>query len=200
MNKQAFLCTLRAKLSGLPQKDAEERLNFYSEMIDDRVEEGYTEAQAISEIGSVDQIAAQIISDIPLLKIAKKKIKPKRRLKALEIVLLAIGSPIWLSLGIAALAVILSLYISFWAIIVSLWAIFVSLAACAVCGILAGIAFASGGTKLPGIAIACAGIVSAGLTVFLFFGCKAATKGALTLAKKTMLGIKKRMMKKENVS
>ncbi len=43
MNKQAFLTQLRKGLSGLPQEDIEERLAFYSEMIDDRIEEGLSE-------------------------------------------------------------------------------------------------------------------------------------------------------------
>ena len=39
MNKQEFLAELRKRLSGLPQADIEERIVFYSEMIDDRTEE-----------------------------------------------------------------------------------------------------------------------------------------------------------------
>lgn len=40
MSKQEFLAELRKALSGLPQGDIEDRLTFYSEMIDDRMEEG----------------------------------------------------------------------------------------------------------------------------------------------------------------
>ena len=43
MDKQAFLNRLREGLNGLPQDDIAERLNFYSEMIDDRVENGMSE-------------------------------------------------------------------------------------------------------------------------------------------------------------
>lgn len=98
MDKQEFLSKLRAKLSGLPQKDLEERLSFYSEMIDDRIEEGLSEETAVKELGTVDEVAGQIIADIPLSKLVKERIKPKRALNVWEIVLLAIGSPIWLSL------------------------------------------------------------------------------------------------------
>ena len=38
MCKQDFLDELRAKLIGLPKQELEERLTFYSEMIDDRME------------------------------------------------------------------------------------------------------------------------------------------------------------------
>ena len=49
--------------------------------------------------------------------------RPKRRLQAWEIVLLALGLPVWLSLGLAALAVVLSLYVVVWSLDVSLWAV-----------------------------------------------------------------------------
>ena len=131
MNKQEFLKELRGRLAGLPEEDIDERLTFYGEMIEDRMEEGLSEAEAVSAIGSVDEIVTQTIADIPLAKIAKERIKPKRRLKAWEIVLLTVGSPIWFSLGIAAVSVVFALYVSLWAVIISLWAVFGSLTLCA---------------------------------------------------------------------
>lgn len=94
MDKQAFLTALRSGLSGLPQDDIEERLTFYGEMIDDRMEEGLSEEEAVAAIGEVSEIARQAVADTPLAKIAKERIRPKRRLKTWEIVLLALGSPI----------------------------------------------------------------------------------------------------------
>ncbi len=197
MTKLKFLLSLHDRLSGLPQYELEERLNFYSEMIEDRMEEGLPEEEAVSAIGSVDDIAEQIIADIPLVKIAKEKIKPKRRLSAWEIVLLALGSPIWLSLLIAAFAVVLSLYVSLWSVIISLWAVFASVIGCALCGIAVGIGFAVGGDPIAGGAMIGAGLVCAGLSIFIFFGCKAATKGILLLTKKLALAIKNLFIKKE---
>ncbi len=197
MSKQEFLTRLRKGLSGLPQADIEERIAFYSEMIDDHMEEGLSEEEAVSAAGTVDEIVAQAVAETPLAKIAKERIRSKRRLSAGEIVLLALGSPIWLSLAIAAFAVILSLYISLWAVIVSLWAVFVSLAAGSACGVLSCIIFAIGGNAVSGIAMLAAGIICAGLTVFSFYGCKAATKGILILTKKTAMGIKNCFIKKE---
>lgn len=197
MNKQQFLSQLRKGLSGLPQRDKEERLTFYSEMIDDRIEEGLSEEEAVSEVGTVDEIVAQTITDIPFTKIAKEIIKPKRSLKAWEIVLLALGCPIWLSLGIAAVAVILSIYVSLWAVIISLWAVFGSIIGCAFGGIAAGIGFSCNGNVFTGIAMSGAGVVCAGLSVFMFYGCKAATKGIIILTKKFALWIKSCFIKKE---
>lgn len=97
MNKQEFLAELRKGLHGLPQNDIEERLTFYNEMIDDRMEEGLTEDAAVSEIGTVNEVISQIVTETPLSKIVKEKVRPKRTLRVWEIVLLALGSPIWLS-------------------------------------------------------------------------------------------------------
>lgn len=189
MTKQEFLARLRKGLSELPREDMEERLTFYSEMIEDRKEEGLSEEEAVSAVGTIDEIVSQVVAEIPLPKIAKERIKP-RRLSAGEIVLLALGSPIWLSLSVAAFAVILSLYISLWAVLISLWAVFVSLAACSVAGILACAVFAVDGNGAPGIAMLAAGVVCAGLSIFMFYGCKAATTGTFMLTKKIALWIK----------
>ena len=211
MTKSEFLGALRLRLSGLPQSDVEERLLFYSEMIDDCIEDGTDEEEAVHAIGSVEDIAAQIIADVPLTRIAKERIKPKRRLRAWEIVLLAVGSPIWLSLGIAAFTVILALYVVLWSLIISLWAVFASLVACAlgltVAGIamiggpyvFAGVIMASESHVFSGIALIGVGLVCAGLGIFLFFGCHAATKGAVLLTKKIALGIKKAFVGKEKI-
>ena len=46
MTKLKFLFELRDRLEGLPYDEVEERLNFYSEMIEDRMEEGLSEEEA----------------------------------------------------------------------------------------------------------------------------------------------------------
>ena len=141
MSKQDFLAQLRKGLSGLPKDDIEERLTFYSEMIEDQMEEGLSEEVAVSAVGSVEEIVKQVVAETPLTKIAKERMKPKRHLRVGEIVLLVLGSPIWLSLAIAAFAVVLSLYISLWAVIISLWAVFFSFAVCFVGGISSCVVF-----------------------------------------------------------
>ena len=197
MNKQEFLTQLRKGLCGLPQDDIEERLTFYSEMIDDRMEEGFLEEDAICALGNVDEIISHIISDISFTKLLKEKINPKRAFRVWEIALLILGSPIWLSLLIAAFAVIISFYVVIWSVIVSLWAVFSSLIGCAFSGIVAGIGFTCRGHVLSGIAMVGAGIICAGISIFMFYGCKAVTKGILILTKKIAVWIKNCFIKKE---
>lgn len=197
MNKQEFLVQLRKGLSGLPQADVDERLTFYSEMIEDRMEEGLPEEAAVLAVGPVGEIVAQAVAETPLAKIAKERIGRRKQMNAWEIVLLVLGSPVWLSLGVAVFAVLLSLYISLWAVIVSLWAVFASIAACCIGGVLAGAVFFMGGESAAGLAVLAAGLVCAGLAVFAFYGCKAATVGAMTLTGKAAVWIKNCFIKKE---
>ncbi len=197
MNKQEFLMRLRCGLSCLPEKDREERITFYSEMIDDIVEEGVSEDEAVSSLGSVDEVISQIIADVPLSKIVKENVKPKRQMKTWEIGLLVFGAPLWVPFLIAALAVIFSLYIVIWSVIVSVWAVFVSLCACVIGVLTASVMCFAFNSTAVGIAVIGVGIALAGLSVFAFFGCKIATKGILILTKKTMLALKKSFLKKE---
>ena len=197
MNKQAFLIKLRKGLSGLPKDDIEEHISFYCEMIDDRMEDGIPEETAVCEIGTVDEIVSHIIADIPLTKLVKEKIMPKKKLRLWEIIFLALGSPIWLSLLIAAFAVILSFYVVLWSVIIVLWAVFISSAACGLAGIVSGIYFAIGSNSLTGIATIGMGIICVGLSIFVFFGCKIITKVFLALTKKLISRIKKCFIKKE---
>lgn len=197
MTKLEFLSALREKLSGLPASDIEERLEFYGEVIEDRIEEGLSEDLAVAQTGDPNEIAAQIIYDTPFAKIVKEKIRPKRKLSGFEVVLLILGSPIWLSLLICAFAVVLSIYICLWAVIVSLWAVFASFAGSAFGGMAAGVYFAVSGNAFSGLALIGAGLILAGLSVFTFYGCKAATKGVALLTKKIALWIKSYFVKKE---
>ena len=192
MTKINFILSLHEMLYDLPRKDVEERLGFYSEMIEDRMEDGLAEEEAVAAIGTIEEIAAQIREDIsPDIPTEVKPITTKRRLKAWEIVLLAVGSPVWLSLLIAAVAVVIALYASLWAVLISFWAVFASFAGCAAGCIAGGVVFIVNGNILQGIATIGMGFICAGLSILCFFGCKAAIKGVLILTKKFAMRLKK---------
>ena len=191
MNKTKFVLSLTEKLNGLPFEEIEDRINFYLESIDDRMEEGLSEEEAVAAMGSMDDIAAEIISDIPLARLVAEKVKPKRRLRAWEIVLLCVGAPLWLSLLVAAFAVVLAVYASLWSVIVALWASEVAFWGTVIGATTVGIALLSIGDAAQGLFLLGSGAVLAGCSVLLFFGCKAATRGMLLLTKKLALAIKK---------
>lgn len=197
MTKKEFLYELKKGLRGLPEDDIVRSIEFYSEMIDDRIEEGKTEEEAVAEIGTVKEAVSQILAEIPITKLIKEKVKKRRRLGAFEIVLLVLGSPIWLSLLIAAFAVVLSLYAVIWSVVISFWAVFASLSGSILGGIASGIIFICTDNLFTGLAMFAASLVLAGLSIFCFFGCKAATKGIVILTKKIALAIKNCFVKKE---
>ena len=197
MGKQEFLFRLREGLSGLPQADIEERLAFYDEMIDDRMEEGLSEEEAVAGLGPIEEIVAQVLAETPLTRLVRERIKPTRRIRAWEIILLVLGFPLWFPLLIAAFAVVFSVYIAIWAVIISLWAVDLSLAAACLGCAAGGVLLLVGTGLTPGLLLISGALVLAGLSVFLFFGCKAVSKGALILGKKIALGIKSLFLRKE---
>ncbi len=124
----------------------------------------------------------------------------KKEFQPWEIVLLVLGSPVWLSLAVAAAAILFAVYISLWAVVISLWAVFGSVIGCSAGGILAGIVFACSKNALTGWAVMGAGILCMGLSVFCFFGCKAATRGLLWMTKKSAGWLKRCFVKKEETA
>ena len=196
MTKQEFIYRLKTNLSSLPEKDIEDQLNFYIEMIDDRIEEGLDEEEAVSQIGDIDKITDEIYNNISLFKIAKEKLKPERKIKTWELILIIVGSPIWLSLLIAMFAVILSLYIVLWALIIVCWALFVSFAASSIGAIILGLIYTIMYQNPEYLIFISAGLVLIGLSILTFYGSICATKGLIKLSKKIPLLIKKAFMKK----
>ena len=197
MNKQEFLTSLRSALSGLPKADIEERIAFYGEMIDDRIEEGMSEEEAVAAIGTVDEIRKQTLKDIPLQKLVIEKVKPKRALRAWEIVLIALGFPVWFPLLMAAGSICLSVYLVFWTLIIALWAIEISLVGAVFSAIALAAVHTVQGSGLSALMSLGAAIFIAGLTIFAFYGCIAASKRIIKLTKKIGVGIKSLFVAKE---
>lgn len=182
MTKREFLDELAAKLKHLPEEEREARVAFCGEMIDDRMEEGLSEAEAVEVICRDEGLAAPEDEAMP---------SPKKT-KAWEKVLIIGGFPLWLSLLLAAVSVVLSLYVVLWAVVVSLWAAFGALVGCAFGGIAGGVGFAIGGFGTAGLAAVGAGLVLAGLSILLFYGCRAVTRGAVWITKRPFAKGKKK--------
>jgi len=197
MNKEIFLTELREKLFGLPQDDIEERIAFYNEMINDRMEDGLTEEEAVGEIGSVDSVVEQIMEEIPLSALVKEKVKPKRKLKTWELVLLILGSPLWIPLLMSAIAVILTLYAVIWAVVIFVYATDLALAGSTVMGLAGILSYLKQINFIGALFSAGFGMTSAGLAILLFFACVWITKSIIKATGKLLLGIKISFVGKE---
>lgn len=67
MNKTAFMNDLSDKLDRLSEDDRKEYLEFFSEIIDDKIEEdGSNEAAAVEAMDSTENIADAINRQIPV--------------------------------------------------------------------------------------------------------------------------------------
>ena len=226
MDKKEFLTKLREKLSHLSDFDAQERINFYSEMIDDRMEEGLSEEDAISAIGSADAVASEVLEEIVIEEMAKdeseKKTKDisentteniakkrdekypteiknakKGRLTAGQIALLVLGAPVWASLLVAAAAVAFSLFAVAWSLVVVFWSVAVALAVSGVGGIVVGIVELFLQGAVGAILVGSA-FVACGLSVFAGYGALAYTKAMIALTVNIFLAIKARFFEKED--
>ncbi len=197
MNKEEFLSALRRALAGLPQEDIEERLAFYSESIDDRVEDGLTEEEAVEAIGTVDEVRDQIMAEIPLSKLVREKMRPKGRLRAWEIILLVLGAPLWIPLLIAALAVLFSIYVCIWALVISVYAVELALVGGVIAGVGGTVMYLKEGNFVGALFYAGAAVLCAGLAILLFFGCIKLTKAVVKLTARMLLGIKNSFVGKE---
>ena len=65
MKKNEFLEELKTRLWAMPEADKERSVDYYSEMIDDRMEDGLSEEEAVAAIGDLDEIVSQILSESP---------------------------------------------------------------------------------------------------------------------------------------
>ncbi len=199
MTKNEFLIQLIQGLSSLPQSEIEDRVSFYSEMIADRMEEGLSEEEAVADIGGVETVVDQIIADTPLVSIIKERIKRRKKLGAWGITLIAVGSPIWISLIAAAFAVVIAAYASIWAVVVSLWASFAAMLGSSVGGVLGGMLFVGLGKTTAGFGLIGAALVCGGLSILMFYASKHVTVAMAWLTKKIALFIKKCFTKKEKI-
>ena len=191
MKRVEFLKELKAQLWALPEADRQNSLDYYSEMIDDRMEDGLTEEEAVAAIGNLDEIVQQILGETPrppvVVEPAKKGKPAKDNTKTWLIILLILGSPVWIPLLASAAATVLSVYVSLWSVVIVLYVVAVALVAAAI-GCFIGCFFMIG--KLGAILVAVgAALVCAGLGILLFMLGNLAAKGMVALTKLTWTGI-----------
>ena len=185
MKRVEFLKALKAQLWALPEADVQCSLDYYSEMIDDRMEDGLTEEEAVAAIGNLEEIVQQILGETPrppvVVEPAKKEKPAKDNTKIWLIILLILASPVLISLAASAAATVLSVYASLWTVVIVLYAGFLALAVSSV-GCIVGSFFMVGGIA-GGIVAWGAALVCAGLAILLLLLANLAAKGMVMLTK-----------------
>ena len=92
MNRYDFKHQLARRLADLPEEELATTLSFFDEMIDDRLDEGMTEEQAVADLGDLDEIANRILAEMSPFERVKQKLKPKRPISGGQWVLIALRS------------------------------------------------------------------------------------------------------------
>lgn len=179
MNKKEFIMALGNGLTGLSCEEQNKWLDFYGEMIEDRMEEGLTEEEAVAAVGDVDTVVDQILAQSK-----PEKIKKKRELKTWQLVLLIVGSPLWFSLVVAAASVVFSLIVAMWAVVISFYAVAVSLMACGFAGVVITPVMMAQGNTGAGLFCLGSGLFCGGLGILWFIGTNWTAKGTVWLCKK----------------
>ncbi len=187
MNKNEFIEALYSRLGDIPRENTAVSVDYYCEMIDDRIEDGLAEDEAVAAIGSIDDIAAQIYAEQPVR--AGMPTKTKSPIKAWQIVLIVLGFPLWFSLLAAAFAIIFAVYIVIWSVVIAFYAVSVSLIVSGLaCLVSAGALYISiqpgQGTFILG-----SGFIILGLGVLLIFPCNLLVKVTAIFTVKMTKGI-----------
>ncbi len=195
MNKKEFLNELEKRLNGLPKADIDEKIEFFSEMIDDKCTDGnISEDEAVASLGSIDEIVSDIVKDTSLLKIVSQKIKPKRRLRAIEIILLIVGFPLWFPLLLVTLLLLLVFCLVMWIFAIATYAIEVAALATSVAGFMAFLqTLAEKNMNIGYLGISMAGL---GFALAFIIVCVIATKLDAKLTKGIVVGIKRALVGK----
>ena len=196
MDKAVFLDLLRERLSDFPFEDRERTVEYYTEMIDDQIESGISEQDVLASLGDVDEIVGRMRSEIPLTMQSHTQL-PRRKLRAGEIVLIVLGSPVWLPVLLSVFLILLSLYLVVWSLILSLYAIALSLTCCLFAGIVASVLTLKSADVLHAAFLFGAGCILGGVSILFWMLSVWATKAFCKGTGKMVRSIKAKLTGKE---
>lgn len=164
MTKSTFIDTLRGLLESLNEDECNKFISYYEEIIEDYKESGLTEEEVIKKIGSPQSIAKNILSEEDSININI----PSFNSKILNIILLILGFPLWGSLLLTVVLLILSAYIIIWCIPFTTGVSSIALLTAALFSIV-GSPFMMADVLTVGIVQLGLGIASVGISILLGF-------------------------------
>lgn len=110
MNKAYFLDSLEQNLGSLSREERFKFISYYDEIIEDYIEDGYSEKDAVKKVGDPLIVAQNILKEP-----REKKVKVLSKSGKIFIgFLIILGFPLWGSLLLTGILLILSGYIIIW--------------------------------------------------------------------------------------
>ena len=198
MTMNEYLSALAAGLSQLPEEERKKQIGYYEELFADMREEGLSDEEIAEKLGNPKKAAEEILAEMPLPLLIKSRVKPKKGWNVLTVILLILGSPIWLSIAIALLAVILSVYVVIWAVVVVLFCVALAILAAGIFGV---VLFAVNliPATVSSLFVLGLGLLCLGLTAPALLGALAVTKGVCKLTGRIARWIRSLFIRKEVV-
>jgi len=142
MTKLEFLDALKARLASLPQSEIYRLTGYYAEMIDDRIESGMSEQEAVAALGPMDSIIESIMYDMSIPKLMRAKVNESQHKignKALWIILVIVTFPFWFPALMAFFGVVFGLFMAIWGVILALFAVVAALGVSGIGCVIGGI-------------------------------------------------------------
>lgn len=149
MTRTEYLHQLRVLLNAFPSDEVERIVNFYEETIDDHMEAGESEEEAVAALETPGTVATRLIEE--MAPIPRAIAKTRNRSRVLFWVLIILGSPIWLSLAFAGALAAAALYVALWALVLAAWLVTLAMVAGLPLGIVA--ACIAAGMQAPAYAL-----------------------------------------------
>lgn len=158
MSKEEFLGSLNRLLKSLGKSEREKSLSYYNEIIDDYMEDGYTEEQAVEQIGNPGLIAQEILEEQQ----SQMKAPMSRGTKVLVAVLLVLGFPLWGSLMLVGFCIVLSAVLLVLSAYIVIWCIPLCTGAVSVAGLILSVV-SMGGAAVIVFQNSAAGVIQLGV-------------------------------------
>lgn len=112
MDRITFINELSQALSyRVRPREVHQLVEYYDEMILDLMEDGLSEAEAVAKLGNPEVLAQEAAGEIPDFEVEVPK-----RFNWLFVLIAILGFPLWGSLLLAAVLLILSMYIVIWCV------------------------------------------------------------------------------------
>lgn len=121
MKKPEFMELLRRELAVLPQGELDKHVNYYEELLNDMMDDGMSEEEALARLGDPVQLAKQILANIPN---PPKPIMPPQKANVKKVsawmaVAIVVGAPVWIVLLAAFLAVLAAVVVAVFAVVLA---------------------------------------------------------------------------------
>lgn len=198
MNKQEYLDTLRAALETKNAANVDGMIEYYDEMICDRMEDGMSEEDAVAALPAVHKVVEDAMLDMPIHKLATARVRESREKAekkghgAIWIVLAVLGFPIWFPLAITLITLVLVFMLVLFIFVGVLYIVDISIGASALAVLLGGLSFTLGVFTFPGFLTGLGGaLVLGAICILLIKPLNIVAKAVARFCGAVLIGIKK---------